>query len=62
MRIKKVTYRDRNDFLAVYKCEYCGAETNEQWGYDDDYFVKVVIPGMKCEKCGKKSVEGENNG
>ena len=55
MKIKEITYRNRRDFKAIFVCEHCGYEY-EDWGYDNDYFHKVVIPQkMKCPKCGKKS-------
>jgi predicted RNA-binding Zn-ribbon protein involved in translation (DUF1610 family) len=52
MKIKKITSQSRRDFYAIYECEHCGHE-KEGYGYDDAYFHKSVIPGMKCDSCGK---------
>lgn len=52
MKIKEITSRMRRDFSAVYECEHCG-ETHCGDGYDDSYFHNIVIPAMKCQKCGK---------
>ena len=57
MKIKKKTRIHRNDFNAIYICEFCGKETEEQYGYNDSNFYQNVIPNMECEKCGKKSLE-----
>jgi len=54
MKIKRITDQNRRDFSAVYECESCGEEEKGS-GYDDTYFHQVVIPGMKCKKCGKKA-------
>ncbi len=54
MKIQKITRQNRRDFTAVYECEHCGA-TEMGYGYDDDHFHRNVIPGMKCESCGKKA-------
>lgn len=54
MIIEKFIFRNRRDFKAIYKCEFCGATIVEQ-GYDDAHFHENVIPAMKCKKCGKAS-------
>lgn len=54
MIIVKETYRSRNDFKAVYKCELCGHE-QEGWGYSDGFFYGTVMPNAICPKCGKNS-------
>ncbi len=56
MRILEITTQNRRDFRAIYECEHCG-EKKEGYGYDDNYFHMTVIPGMECNKCGKKSDE-----
>jgi len=56
MKIEIITYQNRRDFKAIYKCEHCGA-TKEDWGYDDYNFHHNVIPTMKCEACGKSAGE-----
>ena len=55
MKIKEITQQHRRDFHAIYICEHCGHETNEEYGYDDAHFHNNVIPAMKCPKCGKKA-------
>lgn len=54
MIITKETYRSRNDFKAIYKCELCGHE-QEGWGYSDDFFYDDVVPNATCPNCGKNS-------
>lgn len=54
MRIKKITYKNRRDFKAIYLCENCGFEV-EEWGYDDSNFHENVIPKMVCPNCKMKS-------
>lgn len=54
MKIKEVLSSTRRDFTAVYECEHCEA-TKEGYGYEDWFFHETVIPGMKCEECGKTS-------
>ena len=54
MKIQKIISQSRRDFTAIYECEHCG-HTEKNYGYDDAYFHKEVIPNKKCEKCGKKA-------
>ena len=56
MRIKKIYFRSRRDFHAIYECEHCGFEV-DGYGYDDKYFHTVVIPKMICPRCGKTADE-----
>ena len=56
MRIKKITWRMRRDFTAIYECEHC-KHTSQKSGYDDMHFHEKVIPNMICDKCGKKSAD-----
>lgn len=52
MKIQKIVSQDRRDFTAIYECEHCGA-TKRDYGYDDGYFHRQVVPKMKCDACGK---------
>ena len=52
MKIKTILSQHRRDFQAIYKCEYCGHEEQEE-GYDDTNFHNNVVPTMKCIECGK---------
>lgn len=54
MKIKKIKFRHRRDFRAIFQCEHCG-HTEEKYGYDDRNFHHNVIPNMECPKCGKKA-------
>lgn len=56
MKIKKILYRNRRDFKAIFVCEHCGYE-EELWGYDDSYYHNYVLPQMKCGRCGKTASE-----
>ena len=54
MIIVKETYRNRNDFTALYKCDQCGHE-QAGWGYSDAFFYGTVLPNAICPKCGRNS-------
>jgi transcription elongation factor Elf1 len=56
LKIKEILKRNRRDFKSVFECEGCG-NTEERWGYDDDNFHQIVIPGLKCSVCGKTGAE-----
>jgi len=56
MKIKRIVSQNRRDFTAIYVCESCGTEV-ERGGYDGSYFHNIVIPEMKCGKCGLKALE-----
>ena len=56
MKIKRITSRNRRDFMAVYVCEHCGHE-DTGYGYDDDNFHQNVIPAMKCPECGETAAD-----
>jgi primosomal protein N' len=55
MKIKSIISQHRRDFWAIYVCEHCGYETEEESGYDDMNFHQNVIPKMKCKNCGETS-------
>ena len=50
MFIVKETYRSRNDFKAIFKCDKCGFE-KEGWGYSDEFFYGTVMPNAICPMC-----------
>lgn len=56
MKIKTIESQHRRDFTAIYECEHCGVAKRGD-GYDDAYFHNQVIPGMKCDACGKTAAE-----
>lgn len=56
MKIKKIASQNRRDFYAIYECESCG-DSFRGSGYDDRNFHDNVIPNMKCQNCGKSSVD-----
>jgi ribosomal protein L37AE/L43A len=49
--------QNRRDFTGVYQCEGCQNTQQQGGGYDDSYFHQFVIPEMKCNKCGKSSLD-----
>lgn len=53
MHLKAKIYQHRRDFRGIFACYFCGHE-EEGPGYDDAYFHRTVIPGMKCKSCGKQ--------
>lgn len=52
MKIKEITYSNRNDFKAIFVCPLCDYEY-ESWGYSDGNFYYNVMPNAICPKCGK---------
>ena len=52
MKIKEITYSNRNDFKAIYFCPLCKNEF-EAWGYSDSNFYENVMPNAICRNCGK---------
>ena len=54
MHIKQFISQSRRDFWAIFECEHCGF-IEERSGYDDQYFHQMVIPDMKCKRCGEKA-------
>ncbi len=55
MHTKAITSQYRRDFTAVMKCEHCGAEEINKYGYDDANYHNNVIPTMKCKSCEKSA-------
>ena len=53
MKIKKYTFKMRNDFRAVIICEHCNYEQELKTGYNDNYYHNRVIPNITCKRCGK---------
>lgn len=51
MFIKEVTWRQRDDFHFIAKCEHCGHEHKRGDGYADMYFQRVVLPSQACPEC-----------
>lgn len=60
MKIKKILRQNRRDFWAIFHCENCGYEAEEQ-GYDDANFHTNVIPSKVCPQCGKTEHELDVN-
>jgi DNA-directed RNA polymerase subunit RPC12/RpoP len=50
MRIEKILWQHRRDFMAVYKCEHCKKSVTHT-GYDDNNFHWNVVPSMACPSC-----------
>lgn len=55
MKIQKITSQSRRDFSAIMECEHCGHTEINNYGYDDDFYHRTVIPEMQCKQCGKKA-------
>jgi len=58
MKIKEITYSNRNDFKAIFTCPMCNHEY-ESWGYSDGNFYNNVMPNAICPHCGKNE-KGED--
>jgi predicted RNA-binding Zn-ribbon protein involved in translation (DUF1610 family) len=59
MKLIEKLNQSRRDFQGCYKCQSCGhIETDKGLdSYDDDNFHDNVIPKMKCENCGKSTID-----
>lgn len=57
MRIKKITFELRNDFAADMECEFCKNVQHLSSGYNDAHYHSMVIPSMRCEACGRSTVD-----
>lgn len=54
MKIKEVTWQNRNDFYAILECEHCDNNTQPlKTGYNDSYYHAKVLPSIACVKCRK---------
>jgi C4-type Zn-finger protein len=53
MKILEVLSTHRNDFTARMECEHCGSKQKLSTGYNDANYHERVIPGLRCETCGK---------
>lgn len=60
MRIKQIIWQHRRDFEAVFICPFCGYEEKRK-GYDDNNFHQNVIPNIKCNRCNKSELDGNEN-
>lgn len=60
MEITKITSQIRRDFTDEMVCESCGSKEINNCGYDDRYYHEVVIPNMKCGKCGESTISSNN--
>jgi len=54
MKINEIINKFDRNFTAIYKCEYCGYKTTKR-GYDDNHYMRTVLPDLKCDACGKSS-------
>lgn len=57
MRIKELTWRNRNDFHFIADCD-CGKSSRWGDGYADEYYQLEVFPNRKCPHCGRSEVDG----
>jgi len=56
VHIKKILSQHRRDFTAIFQCEHCNHEF-QQDGYDDANYHENVIPLFECPKCKKTADE-----
>lgn len=65
MKLIEKLSQSRRDFQGKYKCEFChNIEIDKTISsYDDEYYHMSVIPNIKCNKCGKSTINqnGEIN-
>lgn len=57
MRITKTYNWMRRDFCATMQCESCGHTQENTSCYDDRNYYDNIIPDIKCDKCGKSTIE-----
>ena len=55
MKVTKKYNQHRRDCWCDLKCESCGHTETYEGAYDDRNFWDNVVPGFKCDKCGKSS-------
>lgn len=51
MRIRELTFRNRNDFHFIAECD-CGKSSRWGDGYADAFYQQVVFPARCCPHCG----------
>lgn len=51
MRIREITYRNRNNFHFIASCA-CGKTSRHGDGYADAFYQQRVFPDRCCEHCG----------
>lgn len=59
MKVLRKYNQGRRDCYADIKCENCGFEKTLTSAYDDNNYWCNVIPNMKCERCGKSTLDLE---
>jgi hypothetical protein len=50
--VRKDIIRNK-DIVITLKCEKCGRQ-KQTMGYDDNYFLNIIVPSIKCE-CEEKN-------
>jgi len=53
MFTKTILSQHRNDYTAIMKCEHCGHEQKDPYGYADRNYIENIIPKMYCQGCNK---------
>lgn len=56
MRIERITWRHRNDFHWIGRCEHCDHEESYGDGYADEFYCLNVVPARFCPECDTNSV------
>jgi C4-type Zn-finger protein len=56
VKVNKVKKIQNNDFTVVLTCEFC-LRTQEVFsvGGNDTHFQKMILPKIKCDKCGRST-------
>ncbi len=55
MKVTRKFDQFRRDCSCDMECEGCGEKDTYTGAYDDRNFWDNVVPGFKCEKCGKST-------
>lgn len=43
----------RNDCTMDCECEHCGHVEVDNSAYNDNYYIKTVVPNRHCKNCGQ---------
>lgn len=55
MKVIRRFNQHRRDLSIEMECEDCGTKETCHAAYDDQNFWVNVVPGFKCDECGKSS-------
>jgi len=48
---KIISWKSEKEFVANYKCEFCGNSLDNEYGLNDKEFYEEIIPRLHCKEC-----------